>query len=390
MTLPQDHPLRRELHDEVHARPPVPLRVPSRISYLALLSGPENAEAERRHVAELCRHYGLPEPDVRGNHFIADLGPFRLKWERHTEFARLKIIADGEGGEPFATPALKLLPAGWIDGLRGRLLVSTSVALLAYRDGLDFDDIAQRHFSGNPLIGAAVAGGAAVALTDLQIHPDGSGRLMIFDREMTPRQAGRMVQRLVEIDSYRMLALLALPVARELGPFLAGSEQELANVTAVMMGSDAPRDDPALLDRLTQLQAAIEGRYADHHYRFSAAAAYYDLVRRRIGELREERLQGLQTVREFMERRLAPAMSTCRTVSEGIETLSERVARCTQLLSTRVGVVRETQNQALLETMARRAQLQLRLQQTVEGLSVVAISYYVVGLVGYVAKALKS
>lgn len=122
----------------------------------------------------------------------------------------------------------------------------------------------------------------------------------------------------------------------------------------------------------------------------SAAAAYYELVKRRIDELREQRLQDLQTVREFMERRLAPAMNTCKNVSESIEALSERVARSTNLLSTRVGMVRERQNQKLLEGMARRARLQLRLQQTVEGLSVAAISYYVVGLVGYAAKALKS
>lgn len=389
MILPPDHPLRLELNDEVHARPPVPLLAPTRISYLALLSEPENAEEERQHVRELCARFGLAAPELRGNHFTADLGPFRLKWERHTEFARYKIIVDGESDGPFDAPPLRLLPEDWIVRLKGSLLVSTSIALLPYAEGMDYERISQQSFAGNTLIGSAVAGNAAVALTDLRIHADGSGRLLIFDRKMTPRQAGRMVQRILEIDTYRMLALLALPVARELSPFVAGSEDELARITGAMMDG-GPRDDPALLDRLTQLQAAIESRYADHHYRFSAAAAYYDLVQRRIGELREERIQGLQTFREFMERRLGPAMSTCRTVSEGMETLSERVAGCMQLLATRVGIVREAQNQALLETMARRAKLQLRLQQTVEGLSVAAISYYVVGLVGYAAKALQS
>lgn len=258
----------------------------------------------------------------------------------------------------------------------------------AFAQNLDYGDLSQRHFSGNTLIGSSVGEGAAFALTDFRIQGDGSSRLLIFDTHLTQRQAGRMVQRLVEIDTYRMMALLALPIARGLNPFLAASERELAEITTMMQAG--PRDDPKLLDRLTKLQAAIESRYADHHYRFSAANAYYALVQRRIDELREDRLQGLQTFREFMERRLAPAMSTCKTVSDRLETLSERVARCTNLLSTRVGMVREQQNQALLESMARRAKLQLRLQQTVEGLSVAAISYYVVGLVGYAAKALKS
>ena len=388
MQLPESHPLRQELHNEVHARPPVPLQTPSRLSYLALLSGPENVQAEREHLAGLCGRYGKPGPADSANHYIVDLGPFRLKWERHAEFSRYKIIADGTPAAPFADPPIDLLPAEWIAGLKGRTLVSTHIVVLPLADTLDYGELSSRFFSGNTLIGSTVGEGAAIALTDLRIRDDGSSRLVIFDNHLTRRQAGRTVQRLLEIDTYRMMALLALPVARALNPFLAASERELAHITTLMQGGAS--EDAALLERLTKLQAAIESRYADHHYRFSAAAAYYDLVRRRIGELREERLQGLQTFREFMERRLAPAMGTCKTIADGIEGLSERVARSTNLLSTRVGMVREQQNQKLLAEMARRAKIQLRLQQTVEGLSVAAISYYVVGLVGYAAKALKS
>ena len=70
--------------------------------------------------------------------------------------------------------------------------------------------------------------------------------------------------------------------------------------------------------------------------------------------------------------------------------MSERVARATQLLSTRVDIARSRQNQAVLEQMNRRTKLQLRLQQTVEGLSVAAITYYIVGLTGYAAKGLNA
>ena len=145
-----------------------------------------------------------------------------------------------------------------------------------------------------------------------------------------------------------------------------------------------------LLDRLTRLEAEIERLAADTHFRFSAACAYYDLVLQRIAELREERIHGLQTFREFVERRLAPAMNTCRAVCGAPgEPGSQRMARATQLLSTRVDVTRERQNQAVLELMNRRAKMQLRLQQTVEGLSVVAITYYLSSLVGYLAKGLR-
>lgn len=70
--------------------------------------------------------------------------------------------------------------------------------------------------------------------------------------------------------------------------------------------------------------------------------------------------------------------------------LSERIDHASQLLRTRVGVAGEQQNQALLASMDRRAKLQLRLQQTVEGLSVAAVTYCIVGLGGYLAKAAKT
>ena len=237
-------------------------------------------------------------------------------------------------------------------------------------------------------MGAGVASSAGIAFTDFRIR-DGFSRLLVFDRGMTPRQAGRSMQRLLEIDTYRMMALLALPVAQSLTPWLNDAERELARITESLVDSNEA-SEPELLDRLTRLEAEIESRESAQHYRFTAAAAYYELVQRRIDELREERIRGLQTFREFTERRLAPAMNTCRSVSARLESLSQRVARATQLLNTRVDLTRERQNQQLLETMNRRAEAQLRLQQTVEGLSAAAITYYVVGLVGYAAKGLAS
>ena len=383
-----DHALRHELSNEVHARPPEALLPPLRLSYLAMISDPLQREAELRHVAELAGRYGAPPPEPGTNHYSVDLGPLRLRWERHTEFARYTFIAPGEP-ESLAGPALDAVPAEWVAGIPGETLFAAHVALLrGLVDPEAFDAISARFFAGNPLIGAAIAGGAAVALTDVRIHEDGFGRLVVYDRSMTPRQAGRTVQRLLEIDTYRLLALLAFPVARSLQPGLHAWEQDLARIAADLTRRDC--DEPALLDQLIRLGAQIDSREADDDFRFSAATAYYSLVRQRLAELREERLPGLQTFGEFTERRLAPAMNTCASVSARLGALSERVARATQLLSTRVDIAREEQNQAILASMNRRAALQLRLQETVEGLSVAAITYYIVGLVGYAAKALKA
>jgi uncharacterized membrane-anchored protein len=248
--------------------------------------------------------------------------------------------------------------------------------------------LAARHFGGNVLVGAGVAEGAGQAFTDFRLH-DGFTRLLVLDRSFTPRQAGRMVQRLVELEIYRMLALLALPVAQRLGPFLATSERELSEITA-RLADCADADEPALLDRLTRLAAGIERQQSENAYRFAAGGAYHQLVQRRIATLREVRLPGLQTFQEFIDRRVLPAMSTVSAVAARQESLSGRLARATQLLSTRVDVTREKQNLAVLASMDRRAAVQLRLQETVEGLSAAAITYYIVGLVGYAAKGGKA
>jgi uncharacterized membrane-anchored protein len=388
MPLPPNHPLRLELNDEVHARPPEALTAPLRLSFLALYSDPARRDAEWDHLCDLLRRFGRTPPGP-ANHCSADLGPFRVKWERHTEFTRYKfIVADG-GLDPFDPPALDSVPADWLASLPGEIIVATHAALLpAGVDGPDHEALAARHFGGEALAGAQVAAGAGIAFTDFRIR-DGFSRLLVLDRSMTPRQAGRSMQRLLEIDTYRLMALLALPVAHSLTPWLNRAEHELAEITAALVESNEA-SEPQLLERLTRLEAEIESRESAHHYRFTAAAAYYELVQRRIEELREVRIQGLPTFREFTERRLAPAMNTCKSVSARLETLSQRVARATQLLSTRVDVTREHQNQRVLESMNRRAEAQLRLQQTVEGLSAAAITYYVVGLVGYAAKGLKS
>jgi uncharacterized membrane-anchored protein len=248
------------------------------------------------------------------------------------------------------------------------------------------------HFGANVVIGGGIGDGAGMAFTDFMIHDDGFARVLLVDRQMTERQAGRMLQRLFEIEAYRMMALLTLPLARTLWSRLQATERRLAELTARIADGAAanPGQDEVLLHDLMTLAAEIESALSGSQSRLGASRAYHALVTTRIAELREQRIQGLQTIDEFMTRRLSPAMATCATVGQRLHDLSERVAQASNLLSTRVDIARERQNQALLAATARRAKLQLRLQQTVEGLSVAAIVYYLAGLVGYGAKALKA
>ncbi|MEM8949482.1 MAG: DUF3422 domain-containing protein [Pseudomonadota bacterium] len=390
MTLPPNHPDRFVLSNEVHARPPEELRAPVKLTYLALASDRSNREEEWQRLVEFAKEHDARPPDPGISHYSEDFGPFRLKWERHTEFSRYKFIAPENGEAPFEKPAIDAVPTSWVSSIPGEIMVACQVVVRpASAAVLEHDKIAADHFAGNTIIGAILSGGSAAGFTDFHIHDDGFSRILIEDRETTPRQMGRLVQRLLEIDTYRIMALLALPVAQALTPRLDAGERELAEITnALVLVKD--EDEPVLLDRLTQLQAHIESDDAENQFRFSASAAYYDLVKQRITDLREERIQGLQTFQEFIERRLAPAMSTCSAVRARQENLSRHMARATQLLSTRVNIANERQNQGILESMNRRAQLQMRLQETVEGLSIAAITYYVVGLVNYLAKGAKA
>jgi uncharacterized membrane-anchored protein len=208
--------------------------------------------------------------------------------------------------------------------------------------------------------------------------------MVLLAHDIGPRRLGRLVQRLLEIDAYRMAALLGLPAARESSALLGVVERELAELAEAIRA--AGRDqEPVLLDRLTRLAGQVESHYAATHSRFSASAAYFELVDRRLQDIREKRMPGLQTLGEFIERRLSPARATCAWSVRRQDALSQRVSRISNLLRTRVEIEQQQSSQALLATMNRRQALQLKLQATVEGLSVAAITYYIVGLVGHLA-----
>lgn len=392
----RDHPLRRALTEEIHARPFARLVPPQRVTHLALFSGEGAAAADLERVSALCARCGAPPPAASDRHLMVDFGSFQLKWERHTEFSTYTFFQHGRSpgfdpsAAPFAAPVIELVPLEWLHSLPGELLVAIHLEMES-RDAAarDMDELALL-FGTDNFAGSLVSGGAATVWMDFAIHADGFGRILVRDRNLRPRQAGRLVQRLCEIETYRTMALLALPAARSYGGELTRAGERLTDITARLSEITRLPDEQKLLGELAGLSAEIEGIAAAVSYRFGAARAYHAMVCRRVEELREARVEGLQTIDEFLERRLAPAMRTCEAVMARLEALSARIARAGELLRTRVDVALEAQNSDVLRSMDRRAMMQLRLQQTVEGISVAAISYYLVGLIGYAAKAVKS
>jgi uncharacterized membrane-anchored protein len=387
-TLPPNHPLRLELANEVHARPTEGIDGPSQILYLALASDGSRRDIDGREARALFERLGVPLPEAPRAHHRSSIGSARLILERHNEFIRYTAIAPADtlGRQELTRVSTELA------ALSGQVIVATRLHILGRSEASDanLDQIATRYFDGNVVVGAALGDGAASAITDFQINAEGYSQIVVLvTGDMRPRQMGRMVQRLLELDTYRMMALLSFPAARALRPEIEDMERELSVIASDIARTDQHAES-ALLERLTRLEAHVQQAVGASHFRFSASAAYEDIVMQRIADLREQRIEGLQTFQEFTARRLAPAMSTCRTTSANLKELSHRVAQATNLLSIRVDIVREAQSRELLAATARRAKLQLRLQRAVEGLSVVAVSYYVLGVVSYAIKGLKA
>jgi uncharacterized membrane-anchored protein len=402
-----NHPLRVPLAAEVHSRPFLRMEAPESLTHLAVYprshQGAAGGDGTSQHevLGALCAHFGVAAPGSEAKYFFHDFGRFRLKWECHTEFASYTFAQVHNDalplGDAFEQVPLFHVPQEWLAGLRGTVIMAAHVALDRgpFIAGVP-DRSMRRLFEGNMLVGSRIPQGGEI-WTDFLIQSDGFSRFVVRDTGLHEQEAARLVQRMLEIETYRMMALLGLPHAQLAVPVLNAIEGELAMLTAAMVDtgqmaveSDDADGEQALLRKITELAARLEKLSLENSYRFSASQAYFRLVRARIEELRESRIEGLPTVAEFMDRRLTPAMNTCEAVAHRQEALAERIAHTNDLLRTRVGIVQERQNRKILQSLNTRAAQQLRLQQAVEGLSVVAISYYLVGLFSYAGKAAKA
>ena len=386
----EEHPLRQRLNNEFHARPPVPLVGAMLVSHLVFKHSATTVQAERDNLAMLCQGHVCNAIDSSDSHLMIETGAFRMRWELHTEFSSYTFFRPLETGEqlhPDAT-AFDAVHPQWLSGIPGKLIVAAHVELRSTDDVTPASVLASLTPNGRTMVAAKVAEEAAWIFTDFKID-NGFSRFLVLNEKLTQRQAGRTVQRLVEIETYRMMALLGLPVAKEVGGWLYKGEKQLAALMDRIGEAKSPEDERGVLAVLSTLAAEVEHSVARTTFRFGAARAYHGLVMQRIEELREVRISGLPTFFEFMQRRLLPAMNTCEAISRRQEELSGRVARNSQLVRTRVDIELERQNQELLGQMNQRAKLQLRLQETVEGLSVVVLTYYGSQLVQYLAKGTK-
>jgi len=378
------HPQRHALLAEAHARPFTPLSAPALVTRVATLSGQTGEDADRAHMAGLCRRLGQPEPGPGARWCVLDAGNWRLRWERHTELSTWTFFRTPGGSIPFAETALDLAPTDWLATWPGEVLVATRLEVWG-----DVEERAAAALFGVEVAGARLADGKAIVLSDFRSDAEGMTRFLMLSDVGDDALNGRLVQNLLEVETYRLLALLAFPVAGETASILSRIETVAADLAHELAEDADPDADRLLLDRLAALAGETEALIGRTSFRFGAAAAYHGIVRERIERLREQHIDGLLTLGEFMQRRLDPAMRTCDAVAERQRATIDRIARMTQMLNTRVEVAAEATSAALLASMDRRAGAQLRLQSAVEGLSTVAIAYYAVALLQFPLKAVE-
>ncbi|QDP22014.1 DUF3422 family protein [Bradyrhizobium cosmicum] len=379
------HPLRATVLGEVHARPFTPISVPSRVVHFAFDTSGPRAQADRANLIAFCTSRGLQPPSPAEKHHRAPFGTTVLRWEQHSEFTTYtwEMPAD-PAAAPFHPDAASLALPMRLVPQPGPLLVAVDLHLLKE----DLQRTApERLFDNASLAVAENSDGAALYATDFQPGPSGFVRILVANRTMSPERAGALVQRVIELETYRTLALLGLPETQRLSPSIAAAERRLVEVTDQMRQAGDLAANHKLLDELTALAAEVEAGAAASVFRFGASRAYEEIVEQRLQTIGERKVGGLPTWSSFLARRMKPAMRTCVTTEARQSSLSLKLARAANLLRTRVDVELEQQNQELLKSMNARTRLQLRLQATVEGLSVAAITYYVVSLFGYIAKA---
>ncbi|SFK38201.1 Uncharacterized membrane-anchored protein [Nitrosomonas aestuarii] len=395
--LPPDDQQRTLLHNHVHARPSQRIHLPALVVYAAVFNGDVTFEQEWEHLQRLPGQETLTIDHLQNNFLRLKLQNYTLRWERHTEFTRYTLVQQlPENAQLGATDPELLsslsLPEGWLAGIPGRTFAAIKLAMVhGDLDRLEEVLTLARSWFGERPVVASLAGrnSHSLAVTDFMLRDSGFERMLVVAPIETPEsRAGRVAQRLLEIETYRLMALRGLPIAKQLIPELSNAEQQLANITAQLENKAVSEQE--LLDKLISLAVRIERATVEHMYRFAATRAYDKLVTQRISELREKAIPGTQTIGEFMGRRLSPAIATVEATAQRMVSLSERISRTSDLLRTRVDIITEAQNQQLLAKLTRGQELQLRLQSTVEGLSIAAISYYVVSLVLYLAKAGKA
>lgn len=359
-----DHESRHaSLLADLHARPAPALHGPATVSFVAYLDG-ERTQADGRAGAGRSRR----------SH-----GGDRVVVEHHHEFVSFTATVPGVQQVLFSTDRNPFSGPSPDDGLAVSVQVEV-VPLPSQESGVV--SLAAEHLVADGMLLAWVAEELIVVGVDFRVTDDGPMRMLVMTSpSVGPGRVGRVVRRLLELETYRALSTLALEHAQQLARVLSDLEPRLVRLVERMDDASVSADET--LEELLQVSAELETLASRHDFRFAAAHAYEAIVVDRLAVLRESRFGGRQLLAEFLALRFTPAMRTISSAEQRLHRLIARAGRAGDLLRTRVEVSHSAQNAAMLVSLDQRAQAQLRLQHAVEGLSVFAVTYYAVSILGY-------
>ena len=387
--------------DELHARPYIKLGNNLRTFHFAYLIKDNDEIKAWKHLNKYIISEGFQElPKKHYKYWVAENENLIIRYECHTEFISLTLIFPNtiltkkkKIPNLFDEKFLTKLPSQFLQNFPGQHFLSTWVEMASTDYNYQPIDV-EKYFFHDNFAGSKVAEDGANVFISFKTDNSnfiGSGfrRVFIQNKNLRTRRTGRLLQRIVELETYQVLSLLGLSQVRTETANLSYLEKKITEITKSVSGkakknlinkSKTNQNYQNDLNELSYVVAKIEEIASSTNYRLSATSAYYKLVEQRIIDLREERLESFQTHNEFLSRRLQPAIRTCEAFSRRLESLAVRAQRADNLVRTQIEMSIQIQNKNLLESMEARARAQLRLQETVESLSIVAITYYVVGL----------
>ncbi|MDD1963806.1 DUF3422 domain-containing protein [Pseudomonas putida] len=358
------HQLRLDLHNELHARPSIYFDGPACVFHAAFVASGEEAT---RILLQLVGH------DRSKPHGFITNGAVNYKWEKHGEFLTITCVVQYCQGAGWSS-APELLKG--ITAEFSHLLIS-----LTYVQVLTSDDtlLPGEQIGLTDPAGSAIGNHDASLWSDFILDDDGLCRFILVNKSLNSYRLGRMTRRVLEIETYRMMALLSLPLAQSIAKELEKLELVLIDLTE---RTSRMTFEPShlLVEDVASLSTKITQLKAQSQKRFAATIAYADLVSERIGELRESHTGESQRIGVFIERRFLPSVRYCMAIQSRLSLLADSVSSLSDLVQARAQVEVEQQNAKILQSLNARASTQIKIQKAVEGLSVIATAYYLISL----------
>lgn len=358
--------------------------LPAQLVQLVRIVDRHDNAAEQLAIASLPGLFDTMSERHREGRWSPGVG---ASWERHSEASTVTVTMVGTAarGVGWDRPSTSdgAAALAWAETVPGSVIRATRL-IVVESDADALSPVDAANFRQSHLVSCHVAGGARI-WSDFQIHADGYGRIVIAANGLPATGVTSCVQRLQELGNYRNLALIGLAAARSAWTRLDEIEVALSETGRALLRGEQRDDD--LLAALTAHSEQLLSIAAETDFRMSATAAYAEIAAERLHELRPQPIKGFQSLTDFTSRRLNPAVRTCASLSRRLALLNGRASQFTSLLRTRIDTHIENQNARLLASMERSTRMQLRLQHLVEGLSAVAVSYYLLGLISYPVKA---